>query len=85
MQARTSCFVQLLRMYSCARGAMKKRHIDLETAMQNTYLDLITDYLAKELDPLKAAEVERQLETDPAFRDFAAPIVAAWNARRRPR
>jgi anti-sigma factor RsiW len=64
---------------------MKKRRIDLETAMQNTYLDLITDYLAKELDPLKAAEVERQLETDPAFRDFAAPIVAAWNARRRPR
>jgi hypothetical protein len=64
---------------------MKKRHIDLESAMRDPYLDLITDYLAKELDPVKAAEVERQLETDPAFRDFAAPIIAAWNAKRRRR
>src|SRR5262245_30020022 len=54
------------------------RRID-EEAMQNKDLDIITDFLANELDPAQVADVRRRLEEEPAFRDFAAPIVAAWN------
>lgn len=60
---------------------MTKRHIDLVEALKNTDLDLITDFLANELDPGQVAEVRRRLEEDSAFRDFAAPIVAAWNVK----
>jgi hypothetical protein len=60
---------------------MTKRHIDLGEALKNPDLDLITDFLANELDPEQVAEVRRRLEEDSAFRDFAAPIVAAWNVK----
>jgi hypothetical protein len=58
---------------------MTKRRIDLDEALKNPDLALISDYLANELDPERVAEVRRRLEEDPAFRDFAAPIVAMWN------
>lgn len=54
------------------------RRID-EEALKARDLELITDFLANELDPAQVAEVRRRLEEEPAFRDFAAPIVAAWN------
>src|SRR5438105_15187682 len=42
-------------------------------------LELITDYLANELPPEQVAEVRRRLDTDPAFKDFAAPLITAWS------
>src|SRR5262245_60737384 len=54
------------------------RRID-EEAVNDRDLGLITDFLANELDPAQVADVRRRLEEEPAFRDFAAPIVAAWN------
>jgi ferric-dicitrate binding protein FerR (iron transport regulator) len=47
--------------------------------LANPDLELITDYLAKELPEGQVAEVRRRLETDSAFKDFAAPLIAAWN------
>lgn len=42
---------------------------------------LISDYLAKELTPDQAREVEQRLEDDEGFRDRVAPIIEAWRAR----
>jgi ferric-dicitrate binding protein FerR (iron transport regulator) len=47
--------------------------------LANSDLELITDYLAKELPEEQIAEVRRRLETDSAFKDFAAPLIAAWS------
>jgi ferric-dicitrate binding protein FerR (iron transport regulator) len=48
------------------------------TELNNPDLDLITDYVAGELDPAQVEAVSRRLEQDAQFRDFAAPILAAW-------
>ena len=61
-----------------------RRPIDLEEAMKNPDLGLITDYVANELPPDQVAEVERRLEEDPAFREFCAPILAFWEGLRQP-
>lgn len=55
--------------------------LDEETraALDNPDLDLITDYVGGELDPDQVDAVLRRLEEDPKFREFAAPILAAWN------
>ncbi len=42
---------------------------------------LISDYLAKELTPDQAREVEQRLQDDEGFRDRVAPIIEAWRAR----
>lgn len=41
-------------------------------------LELLTDYLAKELDPEQVAVVKRRLDEDEAFRTMAAPLIAVW-------
>lgn len=47
--------------------------------LENPDLDLITDYVAGELDPAQVEAVILRLERDEAFRKFAAPILVAWN------
>jgi hypothetical protein len=42
-------------------------------------LGLIADYLTGELPPERIAEVKWRLEQDEAFRNLAAPLVAAWS------
>ena len=42
----------------------------------------ITDYLAGALAIEDVHEVERRLETDPAFREIAEPIIVTWRAAR---
>ena len=63
---------------------MRYRLLDLREARKNPDLQLITDYLMNALDPDQLAVVQRRLEEDPAFRDFAAPILAYWDAVRQP-
>ena len=46
--------------------------------LANPDLDLITDYVAGELDPAQVEAVILRLERDEAFREFAAPILVAW-------
>lgn len=55
-------------------------HLDEETlaTLNDPDLDLITDYVAGELDPAQVEAVSRRLEEDPKFREFAAPILVAW-------
>ena len=55
-------------------------HLDEETraALNDPDLDLITDYVAGELDPGQVEAVARRLEQDAKFREFAAPILVAW-------
>jgi hypothetical protein len=43
-------------------------------------LELLTRYLNRQLDPERVAQVRRRLDVDPAFRDFAAPVLLAWRA-----
>ena len=45
-------------------------------------LDLITDYLQRRLPRKRAAEVERRLEEDEAFREFSWPLILAWSVPR---
>ncbi|MCL4213518.1 MAG: FecR domain-containing protein [Gemmatimonadales bacterium] len=42
-------------------------------------LELIVDALNGHLSPERVAEVTRRLEEDPAFRDFAAPMLLTWS------
>ena len=42
-------------------------------------LQLLTDYLAGALSPELVADVKRRLDEDPAFREYAAPLIAAWS------
>ena len=67
-----------------AGGREDDQDFDLEAELNNPHLDLITDYLANELDPGQRAAVERRLETDEAFRDYWAPLIAFWNEDRLP-
>jgi len=61
---------------------MTDRTIDLARALENPDLGLITDYLANELPSEQVEEVRQRLQEDPAFRDYCAPIIAAWRACR---
>jgi hypothetical protein len=47
-------------------------------------LDQITYYLQGRLAPAEAAAVERRLEEDLAFRNYAWPLIAAWAVGRTP-
>jgi ferric-dicitrate binding protein FerR (iron transport regulator) len=49
-----------------------------QAELNNPDLDLITDYVAGELDPAQVEAVARRLEEDAKFREFAAPILVAW-------
>ena len=42
-------------------------------------IELLGDYLARELDPEQVAAVERRLAEDEAFRTRAAPLIALWS------
>ena len=42
-------------------------------------LELIVDALNGHLSPARVAEVTRRLEEDPAFRDYAAPMLLTWS------
>src|SRR5688572_32788808 len=42
-------------------------------------IELLGDYLARELDPEQVAAVERRLVEDEAFRTRAAPLIALWS------
>lgn len=46
--------------------------------LNNPDLDLVTDYVAGELDPAQVEAVLLRLENDATFREFAAPILVAW-------
>jgi hypothetical protein len=51
---------------------------EMRAALDDPDLDLITDYVGGELEPAQVDAVLRRLETDAQFREFAAPILAAW-------
>jgi len=42
-------------------------------------LELLTRMLNGQLDAARVAIVRKRLEDDPAFRDFAAPLLLTWN------
>jgi hypothetical protein len=42
-------------------------------------LELVTMYLNKHLDPARTEQVRRRLDEDPAFREFAAPLLLTWS------
>ncbi len=42
-------------------------------------LELLTRMLNGQLDAARVATVRKRLEDDPAFRDFAAPLLLTWN------
>jgi len=42
-------------------------------------LRLVTEYLNHQLDPERVKVVRQRLEDDPAFREFAAPLLLAWS------
>lgn len=42
-------------------------------------LELITNALNGRLDPARVEEVRRRLDEDPAFREFAAPMLLTWS------
>ena len=69
-------------MSDSMKGPVRYRRIDLREADNNPDLHLISDYLSNDLDPAQVAQVRRRLEEDPTFRDFAAPIIAFWEAGR---
>jgi len=50
-----------------------------DSARLDADIEVLTDYLACELPPARVAEVRQRLETDAAFREFAAPLMWAWS------
>ena len=53
---------------------------DRDTIIQNE-LELITDFLNRQLDPVRAEAVRKRLEEDPDFLDLAAPLLFAWSVK----
>ena len=60
------------------RSATDDTGDDFDPAMAAD-LELIIDALNGHLNPERVAEVTRRLEEDPAFRDFAAPMLLTWS------
>lgn len=46
----------------------------------NPDMALLSDYMAGELPPERAAEVRERLDHDPEFRELAEPVLVAWTA-----
>src|ERR1051325_4620711 len=42
-------------------------------------VQLIIEYLNKQLDPDRAAAVAKRLQEDPVFLDLAGPLLVAWS------
>src|SRR6266704_907210 len=64
--------------FSDPRRRQMNEPSDRSDMIVNDDVELLTRYLNEQLDPERVAIVRRRLEEDPAFLNWAAPLLLAW-------